>query len=242
MAVDDGKDEVPTLEKLQEQITNLNKGIGDYRDSAQKADEKATAAEQKAAAAEAKAAALSQEIEGLKGVKDGKEIQLNPKDQEKLEAWAKAQGFVTKAEMEKQRVAVFQDSVAGAEKQAVDEFLENYPEYSNKDNWEKLKKEFEQYKQPTTLSGYKTILSKIHKDLSVESEKIEEIRAKDEQKKRLGLGGSGSAADNAEDAVTMEKLRERYPNLSEEQIASTLTEINERAAERAKKNAAKKKK
>ena len=238
MTKEDGQE--ATLEEVNAKLDDLNKGIAKYRDTAQEAESKATAAEAKASAAEAKAEALRQELETSKTAKEDKAGQLNPKDQEKLDAWAKAQGFATKAEIEAQRVSLFQDSVKGAETQAVEEFLENHPEYSEKEKWEEVKKNFEQYKQPTSLTGYRNLLTKIHRELSASDDRAAEIRARDEQKKRLGLGGGGAKEDN-ESSITMEKLRERYPNLSEEQITSRLSEINDLAVSRAKKNAAKKK-
>ena len=237
-----GQEDSTTLEGLADQIKNLNTGIASYRDKAQEAESKATAAEAKANAAEKSAADLRKTIEDNKSdPKDDKAVKLNDADQKKLEAWAKAQGFVTKNEMEEQRVSLFQDSIKSAESQAVSEFMERHPEYSDKEKWDAVKKEFEQYKQPTSLTGYRSLLSKIHGELSAVDEKSAEIRAKDEQKKRLGLGGRGNANDNSTDDMTMEKLRERYPNLSEEQITSRLSEINDIAVARAKKVAARKK-
>lgn len=235
-------DKTPTLEGLQEQIGNLNKGIATYRDDAQKATTAASEAKAEAAAAKKEAADAKAEAEALKqGKGDDKEIKLNAEDEKRLEAWAKSKGFVSKAEMEAQSVTLFQESVKGAENTAVAEFLEKHPEYSDKEKWDAVKKEFEQYKQPTSLTGYRTLLNKIHRELSADDDRAAEIKAKEEQKKRLGLGGRGSSSDNQEGEMTMEKLREKYPRLSEDQITSRLAEINDLAAERAKKLAAKNK-
>ena len=229
-----------TLEEVNAKLADLTKGIASYRDTAQKAESSAAEAKAEAAAAKKEAADAKAESEDLRNSKKyNKEPQLNPEDQARLEAWAKKQGFVTKAEMEAQRVSLLNESVKGAETTAVEEFLENHPEYSESDKWEAVKKQFEQYKQPTSLTGYRNILSRIHKDLSQKDDIASELRAREEQKKRLGLGGKGANEDGDGD-VTMEKMRQRYPNLSEETITQRLIEINELAGDRAKKRAAKK--
>lgn len=242
MATEPGKEgAAPTLEELTGKVDDLTKGIASYRDKAQEAETKAAAAEAKATSAEKAAEDLRKEIEVNKNKKDDKAVELNPKDQERLDAWAKSQGFVTKAEMDVQKVSLFNESVKGAEGQAVAEFLESHPEYSDKEKWAEVTKQFGQYKQPTSLTGYRNLLNKIFKELNADDERAAEIRAKDEQKKRLGLGGKGGNNDKSDSAVTLEQLRDRYPNLSEEQIVSTLAEINQAAADRAKRNAARKK-
>jgi len=240
MGTDNGQE--VTLEGLQEQIGNLNKGIATYRDEAQSAKTAAESAKSEAAAAKAETAKAIAEVEALKKDKpEDKTVKLNSEDEKRLEAWAKEKGFVSKAELEEQKMTLFQDTIKGAETQAVGEFLEKHPEYSDKEKWAAVQKEFEQYKQPTNLTQYRSLLNKIHRELSDDEEKSAEVRAKDEQKKRLGLGGRGSSSDNSESEMTMEKLREKYPRLSEEQITDRLAEINDLAADRAKKNAARNK-
>lgn len=235
----DGKDKVPTVEELSGQIENLNKGIAKYRDTA-------TAAETRAAAAEKLAGEAKAEADALKASKDKKDdkpedVQLSSADQKRLEAWAKAQGFVTKEENDAEKGRLFNESIKGIESQAIDDFIKAHPEYNETDKWDKVKKEFGQYKQPTSITAYRNILNKIHKELAGEDEAEAKVRANEEKRKRLGLGGSGAKDEGGGD-LTMEKLREKYPNLSEEQIESRLTEINEIAAARAKRVAANKKK
>lgn len=243
MAENDGQ-EPKTLEELSAKVSDLTQGIASYRDKAQQSEKIANDAKAEAAAAKAEAEAAKKEAEEAKkgnSNDDDKAIKLSESDQKKLDAWAKENGYVTKAEMEAQRVSLFQESVKGAETQAVEEFISRHPEYSDKEKWDKVKEEFDQYKPPTSLTGYRNLLSKIHKQLSESDEKEAEIRAKEEQKKRLGLGGSNNRSDDSEGEMTMEKLREKYPRLSEEQITSRLAEISDLAAAREKRNSAKKK-
>lgn len=242
----EGEGKELTLEELSSKISDLNQGIAKYRDTAQTATTVAEQARAEAATARAEAAAAKAEAEALrqekggKKTEDDKEVKLNPEDQKRLESWAKAQGFVTKAEMEAQRISVYQESAQNTESQAVAEFINRHPEYTNSDKWDLVKKEFEQYKQPTSITGYRTLLNKIHKDISSSEDRAAELRARDEQKQRLGLGGRGGKDESSEDSMTMERLRDKYPSLSEEQITSRLAEINDLAAARAKKIAARK--
>lgn len=233
----EGDNKIVTVEELSEQIQNLNKGIAGYRDTASKAEQRAIAAEKLAGEAKAEADALK-----AKGDKQEPEKveKLSPDDQKRLEQWAQAQGFVTKEEMEKERNRLIGDSVRNIEAQAIEEFQKSHPEYKEDDKWELVKKEFGQYKQPTSITAYRNILNKIYKELSGNDEAIAKERAKEETKKRLGLGG-GSQRDADGSEMTLEKLHERYPNLSMEQIESRLEEINKLSEARAKKNAARKK-
>ncbi len=224
-------DSTQTVEKLTEQVENLNKGIASYRDKTTAAETKAEEASKKADAFAAEVERLKQE--GQKGKKeDDKETALSPDDQKKLEAWAKANGFVTKDEFEVEKGKLFNENLRNVESQAIDEFIKSHPEYNTDEEWDKVKEQFALYKQPTSLTAYRALLGKIHKELRGSDEVAAKARAAEETRKRLGLGGGNGGGSESD--VTLEALREKYPNLSTDQIAARLEEINSLAEARAK--------
>lgn len=214
-----GGGEAPSVEKLQEQIDNLNKGIATYRDESKQS---------KAAvdAANSKIKDLEDLIESAKNDDDdiNKEVKLNPKDQEKLDAWAKSQGFVTKVEMDAQKAEIYNASVKNIESQAVDEFLKTYPTYDKDEEWAKVKEQFDLYKTPTSLAGYRQLLAKIYKELNPGDDGSAKARAELLNKNRLGLGGGNQKGSDG--AETIESLQAKYPRLSKQQIETRLAEIN----------------
>jgi len=219
-----GGDKTPTIEGLQEQITNLNKGIATYRDESQAS---------KTAVNEAtrKIDQLTKDLEDAKQFKQDddddnrkKEVKLNPKDQEKLDSWAKENGFVTKAEMDAQKAEIFNTSLKNVENQAVDEFLKAYPKYDKDEEWAKVKDQFDLYKTPNSLSGYRQLLAKIHKELNPGDDGAAKARAEIDLKKRLGLGGGSQKSEDGSE--TIESLQTKYPRLSRDQIETRLKEIN----------------
>lgn len=212
----------PNVEALKEQIENLNKGIAAYRDDAGKSKAEMIRIEKES---DEKISTLEKKIQDLSEDDDNnrkKEVKLNPSDQEKLEVWAKEQGFVTKAEMDAQKAEIFQASVKNVESQAVDEFLKSYPKYDKDEEWVKVKEQFELYKTPTSLSGYRQLLVKIYKELNPEDGSAK-ARAELETKNRLGLGGRSQKMGEGEE--TIETLQERYPRLSRAQIEQRMTDI-----------------
>lgn len=226
-------DSVPTVEELSEQVKNLNSGIAKYRDEAQKASEEAKSAKAEAVAAKAEAEAAKKATQGKKD----EDPKLSPEDEKRLEEWAKKKGLVSKEELEAEKGRMFNESLKNIESQAITEFISTHPEYEKSENWEKIKKEFAQYKQPTSITGYRNILNKIHKEFVGVEEAEAKVRAQQEQRKRLGLGGGGSRGESTEE--TLESLQEKYPNLSADQIQDRLQEIKNLTEARAKKQAAK---
>lgn len=214
-----------TVEKLQEQIDNLNKGIATYR-----GESKVSKAEVARITKESteKIEGLEKKIKEISGDDDDnkkKEVKLNPKDQEKLEAWAKEQGFVTKKEMDEQKLEIFNASLKNIESQAIDEFLKSHPIYDKDEEWAKIKEQFDLYKTPTSLSGYRQLLAKIHKELNPNDEGSAKARAEIEKKQRLGLGG-GNQKGLEGGAETIESLQAKYPRLSRAQIEARVGELN----------------
>lgn len=235
----DGGTKEPTVTELRDQIENLNKGIAGYRDKTSASEKEAKEAKAAATAAQAEVADLKKVIEGAKDDDEiDPKLNLNPQDQKRLEKWAKDNGFVTKEELEKEKNRLFAETLTSIETQAVEEFLQSHPEYSKDENWSKVKEQFILYKQPTTITGYRQLLTRIHSELSNADDKAARVRAQEEQRKRLGLGG-GNGKDEGGD-VTIEQLQERYPKLSREQIISRLSEINDLAKSRAERNSKKK--
>lgn len=237
----DGEGEPLTIEKLSEQIKNLNTGIGKYRDDAASAKKEAAEAKAEAAKAIADAAKVRESIEEAKGDDEGEKPEpLAPADQKRLESWAKAQGFVTKAEADAERMRLQADSLRNIETQAVEEFLKQHPLYADEKEFAKVKEQFGLYKQPTSLTGYRSVLSKIYKEIHGDDEATARARAAIDNRKRLALGGGGTGKDDGEVRAQLDEYREKYPHLSEEQIISRLTEINDLATQRAKRKAGKK--
>jgi len=230
---DETKDGVQTVETLSKQVENLNKGIAKYRDDATSSGQVSEAAKKDAAEAKAEVARLTKIIEEATGDDEKAPPKLNDEDQKKLEAWAKAQGFVTKKEMDEERSRVFNESIKSVEATAVDEFLKSHPEYDQAEEWAKITEEFKQYRQPTSITGYRQILSKIYKELRGTSDAAAQVRAEAENRKRLGLGGGSQGG--AEEDTTLEDLQEKYPNLSREVIIARLEEINQVTSDRATK-------
>lgn len=230
-------DGAPTVEKLTEQVENLNKGIASYRDKVDASEKVSATAKQEAEAAKAEVARLTKLIEDAADPDEKPAPKLNDEDQKRLEAWAKAQGFVTKKEMDEERSRVFNESIKSVEATAIDEFLKSHPEYDQAEEWAKVTKEFGQYRQPTSITGYRQILNKIHKELKGTDDAAAQARAEAENRKRLGLGGGSQGG--AEEDTTLEDLQERYPNLSREMIVARLEEINQVTSDRAKKIKAK---
>lgn len=221
---EDGSVETPSIEALQQQIENLNKGIATYRDDARRAQDEAQEAKSEAESIKSKLADLERSFENSnKGSGDGLP-ELSSEDQRRLEAWAKSRGFVTKSEVESERQRMQTENIRNIENQAISDFLKEYPEYDKDENWQKLKEEFGLYKQPTTLADYRKLLAKVHKQLNPSQDAVAKARAEIEMKKRLGYGGGSQKATDGE--MTAEKLREKYPRLSAEQIQSRLAEIN----------------
>lgn len=212
---------------LNEQIGNLNKGVASER------------SEKKAAMD--KLSTLESELKEFKGKvefhAEDEEIDLAPEDQKKLEAWARKQGFVTQGELDAEKQKIHQESMKSVESQAVTSFLEKHPECDNDDNWTKIQAEFSQYRTPQDVQGYNKLLNKIYNELFSKQDKSEDIEAKIKvrlnTKNRLALGG-GSQGTTSEEA-TVEKLQERYPNLSKSQIESRLKELSEVYESKAKK-------
>lgn len=211
-----------TLVKLQEQIDNLNKGQATYRDEIK--SYKTTID------------SLNQELNTIKTtIEESKDddieadIVLNPEDEKKLEAWAKKQGFVSQNELVAERQRMNIETMKSYENQAVGEFLEKYPEYDTDENWQKVLAEFQLYRQPVSIDGYRKLLNKVHEGLSKGTNKFREegkSQAKIEElkKSRLSLGGGfqGSGSENEQE---IENLQKRYPNLSRDQIEDRLSEI-----------------
>lgn len=208
------------IQELQEQVKNLNLGIATYRDESK--ESKAALVSEKAELVKAK-----EELAKLKTEDDDKnkkkEVQLNPADQEKLDSWAKEHGFVTKAEMDAQKVEIYTTSLKNIESQAVTEFLAAHPVYDKDEEWAKVKEKFELYKTPTSLAGYRSLLVKIHGELNPSDDGSAKARAEIERKNRLGLGGRSQKTGEGEE--TIEDLQVRYPKLTRSQIETRMAEI-----------------
>lgn len=197
--------EADKVAALSSQIENLNKGIANYR----------------------------KEIDELKknpATDTEDELELTAKDKKRLETWAKENGLVTKEEVEEDRRKSNQEKLKTIETDAITGFLKKYPQYDKDEEWKKVLAEFSLYKQPTTISGYKQLLERIHKDVGdVKTEGDTKTKVKVEDQKRnllsVSTGTGASPASEETDTDTLEKLKAKYPNLSEDQIKSRLNEI-----------------
>lgn len=236
-----GDDKAPvTVEKLQEQLENLNKGIASYRDKAQAAETEAKAAKEEARQAKEDAAKIKTAIDeaGKKEEEEDPKTKLSSDDQKKLEAWAKSQGFVSQKDLEDERTRLFSENLKNVEAQAVDEFIKAHPEVNTDEEFAKIKEQFALYKQPTSLTGYRQVLSRIFKDLYGKDETAAKVRADIKTRERLSIGG-GSQKDDSEEGQ-LDDLEAKYPHLSRELIAEKLKEINDLATARVKRLAARK--
>ncbi len=230
---------VQTVEELTEHVKNLNKGIAGYRDSVKKAEADALTAKSEAAVAKAEVERVKAEIEEAKKSKgDDKEVALSPTDQKKLEKWAKDNGFVTQKEMEAEKVRMFNDSIKNIETQAIEEFLKSFPQYNDDTEWNKIKEQFGLYKQPTSITAYRQLLNKIHKELTGGDDAVARARAQEQTRKRLAAGGGSQKGDEGGEAQ-ITAMMEKYPNLSRDVIESRLEEINKLASDKAKRKAKK---
>lgn len=213
----------PTAEEfnaLKTQLDNLNKGIATYRDEAKAANEKT--------------AEIAKKYEDLeKKFKEKEDIDedddLTPEERKKFNAFVKKQGFVTEKDLiDKQRESAVENAKS-LEGQAVAEFLEKHPEYDDDEKWKVVMEEFQLYRTPTTLTGYRAILDKVHKSLNPKAKDNAKAEARAEiiNRSRLSLGGGsqgGASEDKHEEEI--EKLQTKYPNLSRDQIEQRLAEID----------------
>lgn len=206
-----------TWDKTQEQISNLNKGIAVLRDEGQGWKKKFEDLDTKVNAS------------GKDDTDTDEDVTLAPEDEKKLEAWAKKKGMVTAEELKSERVKIQAENQKNLEGQAIAEFLEKYPEFNKDEGWNKVLDQFQLYKTPTSLAGYRQVLGKIYGDLTGNPVKAKEdgraeARAELRTKSRLSLG-SGEGAGGAEGEANIDTLQKRYPNLSKEQIEERLSEI-----------------
>ena len=204
--------EVTELKKKQ---SDLNQGIAKYRDDSKTNNQKVKELNDQIVKLQTK---LKESDES------GEDVSVEEKALAKL---LKKKGYVTKAELEEFKKTQSKTSATSIRDQAVTEFLNDFPQYDDNEEFAKIAKEFQLYKTPTSLTGYKNLLKRIHKTLSgTSSEKkgANKLRAKMANKSRLSLGG-GSQKDGG-NAEQLENLEKKYPNLSREQIETRLEEID----------------
>jgi len=89
---------------------------------------------------------------------------LNPTDVQVIERVIRAKGYIQKGDLDKTFFQKERDS-------ALDEFLEQYPEYRPENdpgdkNWTALKEELAYYKMPNTKREILKVLGKAHRDVS----------------------------------------------------------------------------
>lgn len=229
-----GEKEPITVEKLQEQMENLNKGIASYRDKAQAAEKEALTAREEAKQAKEEASRIKAAIDkaGEKEDDEDPAAKLSAADQKKLESWAKAQGFVNQKDLEAERTRLFSENLQNVESQAVDEFIKAHPDLNNDEEWKKIKEQFVLYKQPTSLTAYRQVLGRIYKDIYGKDEADGRARADIKTRERLTMGGGSQKDDGGDQAI--EDLQKKYPTLDRETIIGRLKEINDLADARKK--------
>jgi mRNA-degrading endonuclease HigB of HigAB toxin-antitoxin module len=218
----------PTVEQLQAQIANLEKGIASERTQRKDLETKFTTADSELRELKAK-------VE--KGNKTP--VDLKPEDEEKLEAFARKKGFVTANELQSERARLAAETMKSIESQAITEFLEKHPEADDDGVWAKVQAEFQLYKQPASLKAYKDLLGRVWKDVNDEPGKDREegkaaAKAEALAKSRLALGG-GAQPSESDDDESPESLQKKYPHLSKDQIAARKAEMAVIIKERTKK-------
>lgn len=204
------------LTKLSEQVSNLNNGIAKYRDENKTIKGDLTKA-------------LDKITELTKG-KDEDEDVLSPADEKKFAKLLEKKGVVLHADLQKKEEEARATNLQSVEKTATDTFLQAHPEYDENSKWQEIVKEFSLYKTPETVEGFTKILEKIHTEISGTTQRSKgkaEARAEDHKNKSLSLGGGSQNGGNSGDdeSEDMDKLRAKYPNLSEDQIRETLNDI-----------------
>jgi len=211
-----------TIAKLESQIENLNKGIAATRDESKVA----------VAAAQAATKALEDFSKNSTVEKKAEDVTLSTAEEKKFDAWARANGVVTQTDLDAERVRIANDSAKGFQAQAVMEFLETHPEYDSDEEWAKVQTEFDLYKTPSDLIGYKKLLDKVHKELSPDSKANPNnedgraaARAEIAKREALKRGGGGQSNAGGDNEAEIEKLQAKYPNLSREQITTRLSEV-----------------
>lgn len=217
----DEKDKL--IETLQGQVENLNKGIGTYREEAKVAKEAAD----KATKTATETLGRLNEFEGLFKKKEAG-VELSEEEEKKFAAYAKKHGLATQADIAKQRVEAQQGSVKAFEDQAVAEFLEQNPEYDDDEKWKVVMTEFNLYKAPTTLAGYRALLNRVQKDLSKQAGDDAQARARAAiiNRSKLGLGGGKQSASEDEAEARIDSLHKKYPHLTRDQIVERLSDID----------------
>ena len=218
-----GTDDQKGIEALQKQIENLNKGIASYRDEASTATKTA----KEAAEAAKEATEKLNEFQTLFHKKENG-ADLTEDEEKKLQAFAQKHGLVSKSYLDKQQAEGFQAQVKDHENTAVSEFLKAHPEYDDDEKWKEVMKEFTLYRQPTTLEGYRSLLARIHKDVSKAEKNDAEGRARAAiiNKSRLGLGGGGQGTSTDDTEAKIEQYQKRYPHLTREQIVDRLADVS----------------
>lgn len=204
------------VSKLEEQVDNLTKGIASYRDDTKNLKTQ-----------------LSEALGTIEELKKGKEEEsspeLSPEDEEKFEAIAKKKGFVRQEDLEKKEQQQHAEQLQQVEVDAINDFIEKYPQYNTDEEWEKVKAEFSLYKTPQNRKQFDEILNRIHRDLSSGNERSQgraEGRAESYNTDHLSVGGGSQQGGSSEGGEDLDALREKYPNLSDDQIRETLRELN----------------
>ena len=211
-----------TIEKLSNQITQLNQGIASER-TARKA-------------AEQNVAQLSKDLEEFKGKVDfeseEEKIELSKEDEKKLETWARQKGFVTAEEQQAERQRLQVQTLAAVQSDSVTEFLSTHPELDDDAKWAQVQAAFNEYKTPITKAATLKLLNKVAKELGYDTQKksdtdeMAKAKARMINNGRLSLGGGQQSSGQQDGTVTVEDLQRKYPNLSRDQIEARVSEIN----------------
>ena len=203
------------LSDMKTQIDNLNKGIASYRDEAKAANDRVKE--------------LAQKFEATAEKKlPPKNIELSEKDEEKFIAMAEKMGLVKDEDLKAERERFLADSVKNIETTAVNEFLEKHPEFDDDAKWKEVMDEFNLYKTPTNITGYRKLLERVYKsfgDSSVTEKARASARAEIINRSRLSMGGGSQGGADTGDAKAVEDMQRKYPSLSRDQIENRLAEI-----------------
>lgn len=211
---------VEEFNKLKEQMDNLNKGIATYRDEAKAANDSAKEIA-------TKYEDLEKKFKEKENIDDDEN--LTPEERKKFDAFARKSGFVTEKDLKSQEAKSQQENAKAMENQAVSEFLEKHPEYDDDEKWKEVMQEFNLYKTPANITGYRALLERVHKGLNPKARDTAKAEARADiiNRSRLSLGGGsqGGAGEGGKDS-DIDKLQARYPNLSRDQIETRLAEID----------------
>ena len=202
---------IAKISSLEEKVTSQNQAFASMRKGLQTAQSERDLAKQELAE-RSQQPKVSEESDS--------DADIDPEAKKVLDNYVKKQGFITQEELtkrEQEALVVRQKTVQSS---AIKKFLANHPEYDSEEMWQKVDKEASLYRLPSTEEDFDLMFNRIHSVLSgdlnmSESRGADRARAEMHKRSLMAKGSSGSGSVNSN---TYTSLKERFPNLSDDQI------------------------